>query len=290
MRNVLCLVLAGIFIAACRGPEARRFDIRGEVLSTDATRGEVMLKHEDIKGYMSGMTMPFKVKDAEMLARFAAGDLVTGTLVVAGNDAWIENLTKVGRVEGSAAAQPAPPAPDAASGFELLEPGDPAPRATFTTQDGDALDFAASRGKAVALTFIYTRCPLPTFCPMMDRQFVAIQRQVKRTPDLRDKVQLYSISFDPAYDTPAVLKKHAESLGADPAIWDFLTGDRDEIDKFAAQFGVEVNRDPADATNITHRLRTVVIDGKGVIVRIYQGNEWTPDQVVTDLKSAASGD
>jgi protein SCO1 len=128
---------------------------------------------------------------------------------------------------------------------------------------------------------------MPTFCPLMDRNFAAIQTKLKEDPSLasaRKGVQLVSISFDPITDTPPVLKKHAATLGADPKTWTFLTGDRDEVDKFAGRFGVSVARVTADARDITHNLRTAIIDPSGRLVKVYTGNEWTPDQLLADLK------
>jgi len=136
----------------------------------------------------------------------------------------------------------------------------------------------------LAVTFIYTSCPLPTFCPLMDRHFASIQQTIKNDPALK-RVHLVSVSFDPLTDTPPVLKKHAQSLDADPARWTFFTGDRDDIDQFAARFGVSISRELNDARDITHNLRTVVIDSSGRLVKVYTGNEWTPAQVIADLRS-----
>ena len=156
------------------------------------------------------------------------------------------------------------------------------PDAAFVDQDGKPRDFASFRGSAVVVTFIYTKCPMPTFCPLMDRHFAAMQAKLKSDPALK-RVHLVSVSFDPTTDTPPVLKKHAATLGADPSRWTFLTGDRDDIDQFAARFGVAVTREMNDPTNITHNLRTAIIDARGNLVKTYTGNEWTPEQVLADL-------
>ena len=121
------------------------------------------------------------------------------------------------------------------AGFELLNPGQPVPDAKFLDQDGKARHFSGFKGSPVVMTFIYTRCPLPTFCPMMDRHFVAIQERMHDDPLLRN-VHLVTISFDPAYDTPAVLKKHARELNADLNRWTFLTGDPETIEKRPSAF------------------------------------------------------
>lgn len=137
---------------------------------------------------------------------------------------------------------------------------------------------------------MYTKCPMPTFCPFLDRNFAAIQRSLQTDPTLsalQDRVRLVSISFDPATDTPAVLKQHASRLGADPRIWTFLTGDRDEIDKFASRFGVLVARSTTDPLDITHNLRTAIVDAEGKLVTTYTGNQWSPEQLLAELKPIA---
>jgi protein SCO1/2 len=288
MRTVLLTVLLGcVAAAACSSPEPRRFPIRGQVVAVDPDRSEVTLKHEKIEGFMDAMTMPFKVRDKAVLDTLAAHDFISATLVVddASATAFLEGVTKTGTAPASPSSEARPPA---SSGFELLRIGDAVPDAVFVDQDGRTRRFSETRGKATAMTFIYTRCPLPTFCPLMDRQFADIQRQVKGSSRLRDRVRLLSVSFDPAFDTPAVLKAHASMLDADPATWSFLTGDRDEIDRFAARFGVTVTRSQTDPSDIAHNLRTVVVDERGHIAHIYKGFDWKPDQIVADLQTLAS--
>jgi protein SCO1/2 len=135
------------------------------------------------------------------------------------------------------------------------------------------------------VTFIYTRCPIPTFCPLMDRQFAAVQKTIHEDRSLKGRVQLLSVTFDPTYDTPAVLRAHAQKVGAESDTWTFLTGERDDIDRFAARLGVSVVREqnPAD---ITHNLRTAVIDANGRLEQVFTGNEWTPAQVVSRVREA----
>jgi protein SCO1/2 len=139
---------------------------------------------------------------------------------------------------------------------------------------------------ATLVTFIYTRCPLPDFCPLMDSHFARLQQAILADPALRAKVRLVSISFDPDHDTPAVLKQHAATLKADPAIWTFLTGDRATVDRFAARLGVAVMR-PDGETSITHNLRTTLVGSDGRIAHIYSGSAWETAAVLTDLRSAA---
>ena len=273
-----------LFAAGCsKAPEQRTFTLQGQVQSLDAAHKLVTVKHEEIKGFMPAMTMPYEVAEASAMNGLAPGDLINAKLVVFSNGAHLTDIRKVGTapLEKPPADVPNPPA--AASGFELLRPGEEVPGGKFLDQDGKATTFAAFKGAPVAMTFIYTRCPLPTFCPLMDRHFVALQKTLKADPALKN-VRLVTVSFDPTTDTPAVLKKHAKSLDADLARWTFLTGDRDDVDQFAARFGVSVSRALNDARDITHNLRTAVIGADGKLVKVYTGNDWSPDQILGDLK------
>lgn len=279
--SVALILLLGS--AGCGGSSSpRQYELRGQIIGLQPERREVLIKHEDIRGFMPAMTMPFKVRDPKLLDGRAPGDLVTATLEVTTDDAWLTTLVKT----GSAPVDAPPPSPTASSGFELINPGETMPDATFRDQNGRAVRMASLRGSSVALTFIYTRCPIPTFCPLMDRHFAAIQRAVTRDPALRGRVRLVSISFDPVYDTPAVLKRHARDLDADPRVWSFVTGDRDEIDRVASRLGVMIARAEDNPGSITHNLRTAVIDPDGRLVKVYTGNEWSPDQVLADLRDA----
>src|SRR5207253_11382972 len=130
--------------------------------------------------------------------------------------------------------------------------------------------------------------PMVAFCPLMDKNFAAIQQKLKDDPALKGRVRLVSVSFDPLTDTPKVLKAHAAKLGADPQTWTFLTGDRDEVDRFASRFGVSVARAMNDPRDITHNLRTAIIDADGKLITVYTGNDWTPDQVLAALRSLGS--
>jgi protein SCO1 len=276
----LCLVIAG---AACRNaPEQRSFTLQGQVQSLDTPRKLVIVKHEEITGFMPAMTMPYEVMDIKALDGLAPGDLINAKLIVFSNGAHLADIKKVGT-----APLETPPAevpnPTASSGFELLKPGETVPDTRFLDQDGKARRFGAFKGSPVVMTFIYTRCPLPTFCPLMDRHFATLQKTLKTDPALKH-VKLVTVSFDPVTDTPAVLKKHARSLDADLARWTFLTGDRDDVDQFAARFGVSVGRALNDARDITHNLRTAIIGADGALVKVYTGNDWSPEQVLADLR------
>jgi protein SCO1/2 len=288
MRAHLALVVAlAIGAAACGRPAVREYTLQGQIISVMPDHREAVIKHEEVVGFMPAMTMPYKTNDPKQFEPLAPGDLITAKLMVTEDDAYLTNVKKVGTAPLAKTAD-APPEATASSGFELLKPGEAVPDAQFVDQDGRKVAFSSFKGHTVLLTFIYTRCPMPTFCPMMDRHFASIQRSLKDDPAMRDRVRLVTVSFDPETDTPPVLKKHAASLDADLRTWSFLTGDRDVIDQFAARFGVSVTRAQDDPTNITHNLRTAIIDADGKLVSVYTGNEWTPAQALADLKPVAT--
>ena len=282
---VFSLSVALLTLACGSKTDERAYPLKGQVISVSGNQANI--KHGEIKGFMAAMTMPYKVSDPKLLEGIAPGDLIDATLVVIPNDAYLTEIKKVGHAPLEKPQSEAAPA--ASSGFELLKSGDPVPDAQFVNQDGKPRSFSSFKGSPVVMTFIYTKCPLPTFCPMMDRHFVTIQQTLKTDPALKD-VHLVSVSFDPVTDTPPVLKKHAQGLKADLSRWSFLTGKRDDIDQFAMRFGLNVARAEADQRDITHNLRTVIVDADGKLVKVFTGNEWTPEQVLADLKPVAKAE
>lgn len=276
--GALALVL---LVAAGCGLGSHTYELHGQVLAVDLERQEVLIRHDAVPGLMPAMTMPFRARDAGLLEHRHPGELVEAEIVVRGTDAYLTRLDHVGDAPLATAATDQL----GARATPLLEPGDPIADPAFVDQDGHPRKLSDWHGQAVAITFIYTRCPFPNFCPLMDRNFARIQRLVSDDPALRAGIHLVSISFDPDFDTPAVLRDHAAEVGADPEFWTFLTGDRDEVDAFGAPFGVAVTRDADNPGNITHTLSTAVIDQTGTLVAVYRGTDWSPEQVRRDLQT-----
>jgi protein SCO1/2 len=286
-RRFLVIVFGAVLVACgSRSPE-RTYPVQGQVIALTPDRREATVKHGEIKGLMPAMTMPYKIREKAELDAVKPGDLIDATLVIVENDAYLKNVKRVGEAPLEQPPVEAAAATAASSGFELLKPGEAVPDSAFVDQDGKKRTFRAFRGSTVVLTFIYTKCPLPTFCPLMDRHFVTLQEHLQEDPALKN-VHLVTVSFDPITDTPAVLKKHARELKADLKRWTFLTGDGDDIDRFGARFGVTVSRAPNDARDITHNLRTAIVSPDGKLVKVYTGNEWTPDEILMDLKPTAN--
>ena len=279
MLNGARVLAFGLFVLASACSNAREYPLKGQVLFVDPAKQEITVKHEDVRGFMPGMTMPFKVPDKTEFGSVAPGDLITATLVVEETAGYLVDVAKTG-------SAPLPPEAKLLPRATILEPGDAVPDVSFTDQTGASRRLSDWRGKVVALTFIYTRCPLPNFCPLMDRHFAIVQRQVKAEALLDSRVHLVSISFDPAHDTPEVLAKHAARVGADPGQWSFVTAPWEVIDPFARVFGVAIMRDDKPTQEILHNLRTAIIGKDGRLVRVLNGNEWTPEELLTAIREA----
>lgn len=278
-------VLLALAAGACqRTPPPREYPVVGQIIRIDRTTNHVTIRHEDIKGFMPGMTMPFPVKDPGLLEGREPGDLVEATLLVQDTSAWIGSLRKTGHQALPAASDL--PAPG-------LAPGDHVPDQALTDQDAAPLGLDWLDGHVSVVTFIYTRCPLPDFCPAIDSRFAQLQEVImgaagsagSRSP-LAD-VRLLSVTIDPAYDTPAVLKAHAAKRGANPAIWRFATTGADRLPAFGRQFGLDVRQTGSAPADIEHNLRTIVLGRDRRIVEMLTGASWSATELAARLRTVA---
>ncbi len=269
------MLAATLALASCqKTPPVREYTVVGQIVAVQASAAGVTIRHEDIAGFMPAMTMPFQVKDPALLDGRKPGDLVRATLLVQDTDAWISDIAVTGHAPLPAVSS------DASGGLSI---GDAVPDVMFLNQAGKPVSLASLQGHPTVLTFVYTRCPFPDFCPAIDRRFVALQREIATDPALKP-VRLLSISLDPEFDRPSVLRAHADKLGADPAIWQFVTGDPDAITTFGQRFGLDVRRTGSAPADIEHNLRTVVIGGDGRIVSMLTGTRWEPSEVIVTLR------
>ena len=277
------VLMAAVTGAACSAPpppeKVRQYPLTGEVLAVKPDRSELQVKHDEIEGFMEPMTMWFNIRDPKLVDGLAPGDLISATLVLTAEDHYLSSIRKTGRRAPGEASAP-PPAPAA-----LLPIGAAVPDITFTDEAGQPRPLSSYRGTYTLLTFIYTRCPLPDYCPRMNAHFSAVQRGLKAEPLLGRSVRLLSISFDPEFDAPARLAAKAREVGADPALWHFVTAPRADVDAFGAKLGLSVVREGADGSNITHNLRTALLDRDGRLARTYNGKDWAPDEVIRDLQA-----
>ena len=276
------MVLASLgLIAGCgREPEAKSYQLTGQILAVHPDKQSLTIKHQDIPGLMPGMTMTFAVKDPAMMAGREPGQIVKATLEVANESSRLTAIEVTGKEPIKAMAA------ELALAEGLLKEGEPLPDATFVDQNGRFRPLTDWRGGPLAITFTYTRCPIPEFCPRMDRNFLQVSKAIEADPELRGRAKLLTISFDPDYDTPAVMKAHAKKIGADERVWTFATGRRNDVELFAARFGVAVTREGNTPGDVVHNLRTIVVDSSGTIRTMHSGNEWTPAELVDGLRKA----
>jgi len=298
IRPIFCSIALGVLLlAGCRsssnvetsapgnaGPKVYR--LRGKVVSTDAAKTEVTLDHEAIPDFMDAMTMPYKLKDPNILSELHPGDLLTADLLVSqdpNTDVLLDHIVIV--------AQAKPDYRPAIS-YHVPTTGDSVPDFKLRNQDGRTIHLGQFRGKALLITFIYTRCPLPNFCPRVTREFASINRYLAADPALAAKTHLICISFDPERDTPDRLRAYGVTyIGSDAkdafARWDFSVPEKPVLGEIARFFDVGFS-DAADGT-ITHTLSTTLIGPDGKVVRFYPGNEWTAEEITADVKHLVAG-
>jgi protein SCO1/2 len=274
---LLALVLAlSSALPACQGQSAeqRRYDLKGKVLNVDKRARVVNIAHDAIPGYMEAMAMPFKLKDERALSELQPGDRIQATLVVEGDRSWLEQLVFTREtVDPSAPPTAGTPEPG---------PGDEVPDFSLVNQDGKRIHIHQHRGSALVLTFIYTRCPLPDYCPLMTQRFTELTQLLKERPALQERTRLLSISVDPEYDKPAVLRRYGLDAGLqDFKRWEFASGRADDVKRIATYFGLQYWR---EKDQIVHSLRTAVIGVDCKLVRLYRGNDWEAEDVLADLQ------
>jgi protein SCO1 len=280
------LLLVALASPACRRegvPAAgQRYPLEGEVVEVDVAGRKVTIAHGDIPGFMPAMTMPFVVleKDAALLQHVGPGDEITATLVARDSRYWLEDLVVVKKGTPDPNATPGPRAREP-------QPGDAMPDVALVDQDGRPLRLADLRGKAVAVTFIFTRCPMPEFCPLLMTKFAAAQARLEKQPGLAARTRFLTISFDPAHDTPEVLRafgKPFQKTTPPFTQWSLATGRDDAIRALGGALGLDY---VAEDRSFTHNLRTAVLDPEGKLRRLFRGNDWTPEELVAELKAAA---
>jgi protein SCO1/2 len=263
------------------------FTVKGVVKELEPDGKTAVIRHEAIPGYMEAMTMPFEVRDTNLLHGLKAGDTVSFELDVTPTEGWIQGLTKL---ESAAPETIAPatnsetkPVMHVSRALEPLDEGDPLPDYQFTNELGEAVRLSQFKGQVLAFTFFFTCCPFPDYCPRMTSNFGKAEKQLEALTNAPARWHLLSISFDPARDTPAKLATYARNAEYDKSHWSFLTGDEDQISGLAEQIGENYWREEG---SIGHNLRTVVVDASGHIRKIIPGNKWTVEEFVKDMVEA----
>lgn len=259
----------------------RQYDARGIIRGFAPDRRTIDVEHEDIRGFMPSMTMPFSLHDPKEIAGFRIGDAISFRLTVTDNDSWIDQIKMIPADEVRLPAPKATPETRSTiTNSPRLREGDAMPPFELTNQDGERITLETFRGHPFVLTFIFTRCPIPNFCPLMSKSFVELQTAIQKGSGPVAQARLLSISFDPEFDSPQILKAYAEHEQADPNIWTFATGDKSEINDLTHEFSVYVQ---AEGGTISHGLATALISSDGKIDKIWHGNGWMPSEVLRSL-------
>jgi len=294
MRYLLYLSLAAFLFSSCSAgsgeltasPNAKRYPLKGKVVSVDKAAKRAKVDHEKIEGFMDRMTMDFPVKGDWVWSELNAGAEISAELVVdstAKDPYWLENVAI------TSAPKPGQPEPPVNEDFAQI--GNVVPNFALTDQDGKKFNFDRYRGKALAITFIYARCPLPDYCIKMSTAFSDLALQVMKDPEAAKNIRLLSISFDPANDTPEKLRSYGLGyLGKDAkpdfTVWQLAVGPDEEVKKVADFFGLRYEVDQNDETQYVHSLRTAVIGPDGKLRKIFTGGDWTVSQLREELESS----
>jgi protein SCO1/2 len=141
------------------------------------------------------------------------------------------------------------------------------------------------RGQALAITFFYTRCPIPDYCPRLSKNFQEAQQKLESLPGAPANWHLLSISFDPEFDSPQMLKAYGNSYQYNPKHWSFLTGPTNQIGELARQSGVSYQY---DAGTFNHDFRTLIIDAAGHLQMVFPTSGDLSDQIVAEIIKAAA--
>jgi protein SCO1/2 len=274
-------LFAPLLLQGCstKPADERRYELKGRVVSVDRAKGEVSVDHEEVKGYMAAMTMDFPLRDADALKVIEAGDQLQASLVITDDGYWLDSPVITKGLPGAAAVTPP------ADGKEP-PPGAEVPDVKLVNQDGRTLSTKQFRGRALVVTFIYTRCPVPDYCPLMSANFARLNSAILSDEALRERAHLLSVTLDPEYDRPPVLKAYGTTYaGGRFDNWDFATGEPAEVRRLAEFFGLTYK---AEGDQVIHSLRTAVVTPDGRLLKIYRGNEWKPEEVVADLRQASA--
>jgi protein SCO1/2 len=265
-----CVALIIILTMVCGGC-AKRYTARGVVLRAEpvtAGGARVTISHEPIPGYMDAMVMPFTMRPRSLGEGLAPGDRVEFRLRVTREESWVDRLAVISAKRPDVGLARSPMRPT------LVDLGATAPDITLTDHHGREVTLASLRGQAVAITFIYTRCPLPDYCPRMLANFKAVRARF--ADRLGKDLTLLVVTFDPQYDTVETLNAYARAHAADVPGWRFLTGPLSEITRMCEAFGIEFW--PEEGL-LSHTLQTAVLDRDGRLAGTIEGTAYSGRQL-----------
>ena len=264
------------------GVAVRVFSGRGVVEELKPADRIIVIRHEAITNYMAAMTMPFKVKETNEFAGLQRGSQIDFELHVAENESWVDHVISRGIVSlpplAAAPVAPAPAANYVDTKYELLH-------YRFTNELGQPVSLSDFPGQALAITFFYTRCPLPDYCPRLSKNFQVASQKLEAMTNAPTNWHFLSVSFDPEFDSPEMLKSYGQSYQYDPAHWSFLTGPKAKIGELARRAGVTFENTDG---SITHNVRTLIIDASGHLQMIFPMTGDLSDPIVSEILKAAA--
>lgn len=279
MKKSLLLLnfVVALLLLGCQSAPAKHYPVQAEVISVDAPRGLIVVKHGEIPGLMPAMTMQYEVADPKQIVNLQPGDKITADLVVSENKGQLEKITLVSKGNGKAS--------DGTS-QHIPEKGEQVPDFALVNQNSKTIHLHDFLGKALLVTFIYTRCPLPDFCPRMNENFRQIQTLLLATPGSQTHTAFLSISFDPEHDTPAVLRHYASIYNKPPKgkrsfDWQFAVPAAKDLPEIAHFFGLATQPENAQ---IVHSLSTTLIRPDGKVQEWYEGNDWKPSDIAQAIQ------
>jgi protein SCO1/2 len=266
---------------------ANTFSMRGRIVSTESATGHITVSHDEIPGYMPAMTMPYKLAQPNIASELHPGDLITAKVLVDKDDQGYFNP----RLDEIVVIGQAKPDYKPQTMYHVPAPGDAVPDFKLLNEKDKTIHLGQFKGKVLLMTFIYTRCPLADYCPRMSANFAQIDQALQGDPLAYAKTHLLSVSFDPKYDTPAVLRSYG---GAHTGKfthetfdhWDFAAPSVAELPDMEHYFDVGVTEGDASAP-LQHSLATVLIGKDGKVIAFYPSNDWKPSDVLQQMKQAA---
>ena len=256
------------------------FSGKGVVQSINRDDRRIVIRHEAISNYMAAMTMSFKVKTAGALAGLQAGDEISFQLHVTETESWVDQIVKTGT-----SSLPPLEAALVPAKMPVVRPDRSLLDYNFTNELGQAVSLNDFRGQALAITFFYTRCPLPEYCPRLSKNFQETQEKLRAMSNAPANWHLLSVSFDPEFDSPPMLKAYGESYHYDPAHWSFLTGPPDKIGELARRSGVTYE---SDGNTINHNFCTLIVDASGHLQTMFPVSGDLSDAIVSEMIKAAT--
>jgi protein SCO1/2 len=257
----------------------RSMRVIGTVQELRPNVNSVIIHHDAITNYMAEMTMPFKVKQAAQLAGLSPGNRISFRLLVTDDESWIDQITILETGTG------VPPEPASRSLQKTSAKAvHPLMRACFTNQLGQAVTLNDFHGQALAITFFFTRCPIPEYCPRLSRNFAEASQKLIAMDNAPTNWHFLSVTFDPNFDTPAVLETYGRSYHYDPHHWSFLTGAAGQLAELARQSGVDYK---PEAGFFNHNFRTLIIDAAGHMQMAFPVSGDLSDAIVREMLKAA---